>query len=348
MWSPDMCLCSVSDAPYSAFKADLWAIGVVLYTMVCGKLPFWDSDPGVLFEQILATTQSTSAFEYPVEISPPLQELFAGLFATEVVDRPSQSVTTYRQMEWLTFFSKKAQLLRPPPTASTGATSLTPTTGHAKYKSETTEDKSKKQAAHEAKELKKIMEKKRKHKLVDMNGHNWQPKYFNKPTWCRICDDFIFGVTKDMQKAYKCRECKMSGHLKCVLNYNEHLACTKNVKSGESGGTSMPKITHTYDPTPVPNDRGHVWRKKFLKSPTWCKVCNSFIFGVTKEQQNAYKCLLCKTIGHRNCCEYYNEHGCSIGQFGVQLIKHNSTKKRPSKVIRKPTGEIAQNETVSE
>jgi hypothetical protein len=223
---------------------------------------------------------------------------------------------------------------------------ITPTAGHAKHTRESSDELSKKQTAKQAKEQKKIDDKKKKHKLVDTNGHNWEPNYFSKPTWCRICDDFIFGLTKDMQKAYKCRECKMSGHLKCVMNYNEHVACTKSVKSGDANKPPMPKITHTYNPAPVPNVGGHVWRKKYLKSPTWCKVCNSFIFGVTKEQQNAYKCLLCKTIGHRNCCEFYNEHGCSIGQFGVQIIKHNSMKKRPSKVTRSPTGEIAQKESV--
>lgn len=339
MWSPEMCVSSVSDTPYCAFKADVWAVGVILYTMVCGKLPFFDLDPGVLFEEIIATTLSTSTFEYPVEISSQLQDLFACLYAPDVKNRPTPLAC--RQMEWLAAYSNHSLVLSSHP--STEATPLSPVIGHSKYKSMTKEDRSNSKAAEAAKAEKKNRERKAKHKLIDANGHDWVPKYFNKPTWCRICDDFIFGMTLGMQKAYKCRDCKMSGHLKCVLNYNEHIACTKSTKSG---GGKPPKFVHTTDPTPVPNVHGHVWRKKFLKYPTWCKVCNSFIFGVTKEQQNAYKCLLCKTFGHRNCCEFYNEHGCSIGQFGVQVIKHNSMKKRASKIIRGISGEVSRNETV--
>jgi hypothetical protein len=351
MWSPEMCLSSVSDAPYSAFKADIWATGVILFAMVFGKPPFWDSDPGVLLEQILATTQSDSCFEYPAEVSitAPLQQLLEQLFHSSSALRPS--FTICRGMDWLQPFANEF-LTKESVSTSAGSSSssstLTPTPGNAKYKSETSEDRTKKQSAKEAKKEKKIAEKKLKHKLIDSNGHFWVPKYFNKPTWCPICDDFIFGLTKDMQKSYKCRECKTAGHLKCVINYNSHVACTKSTNSCHADKASMmPKISHTYNPEPVPNVGGHVWRKVYLKAPTWCKVCNSFIYGVTKEQQNAFRCLLCKTIGHRNCCEYYNDHGCSIGQFGVQAIKHNSIKKRPpSKVTRNTSGEIAQNESV--
>lgn len=335
MWSPEICIASVSGTTYSAFKADVWAVGVILYTMLNGHLPFWHTDPGCLFEQIISTTQCSGPFEYEVPVSQALQELFENMFASDIADRPSFAAC--RESEWL---NNLTNMFIGPHVATSNVT-LTSTPGTAKHKKESSEHM---RLAKKVKHEKKVKDKKIKHKLFDANGHDWQPKFFNKPTWCKICDDFVYGLTKDMQKAYKCRNCKTAGHLKCVKGYNDHVACTA---APENDSHPKPKFTHSHNPAPVPNVAGHVWRRKHLKKPTWCKICNSFIFGVTKEQQNAYKCLLCKTIGHRDCCEYYNEHGCSIGQYGVQVIKHNAMKKLPTKIVRNETGEIQQNETVS-
>lgn len=338
MWSPEMCLSSVTDVAYSALKADVWAAGVVLFTMICGQLPFWNTNPGKLFEQIMSTTRSTAPFEFPIPVSQPLRHLFEMMFTSDTADRPT--FAQCRSCEWLegAVNENTDEVNRSPPLKSAAS----PTPGHAKHKNEHSEHIS---LEKKAKQEKKIKEKKIKHQLFDSNGHDWKPKYFNKPTWCRICDDFVFGLTTDMQKAYKCRNCKMSGHLKCILGYNSHVACLASSDKEEK--PPRPHIPHTHNPAPVPNVGGHVWRKKFLKAPRWCRVCNSFIFGVTKEQQNAYSCLLCKTIGHRDCCEFFNEHGCSIGQFGVQVIKHNSLKKKPTKVTHSDeVGASDQHETV--
>ena len=38
--------------PYSAFAADVWAAGVILYTIFVGKLPFFGEFEGDLFRRI--------------------------------------------------------------------------------------------------------------------------------------------------------------------------------------------------------------------------------------------------------------------------------------------------------
>lgn len=41
-----------SSAPYSGKMADMWSLGVMLYTMLVGRYPFHDPDPAALFSKI--------------------------------------------------------------------------------------------------------------------------------------------------------------------------------------------------------------------------------------------------------------------------------------------------------
>lgn len=41
-----------SSAPYSGKMADVWSLGVMLYTMLVGRYPFHDPDPAALFSKI--------------------------------------------------------------------------------------------------------------------------------------------------------------------------------------------------------------------------------------------------------------------------------------------------------
>ena len=58
--SPEM----VSGKKYNGFNIDVWAIGIVLFAMLCGYLPFEDDDNNVLFKQILS-----AKIEYPDHLS---------------------------------------------------------------------------------------------------------------------------------------------------------------------------------------------------------------------------------------------------------------------------------------
>ena len=47
--SPEM----LSSENCDGFKTDIWASGIILFTMLCGNLPFEDKDNNILFQKIL-------------------------------------------------------------------------------------------------------------------------------------------------------------------------------------------------------------------------------------------------------------------------------------------------------
>lgn len=50
--------CSVAGRPYRGKPSDMWALGVVLFTMLYGQFPFYDSIPQELFRKIKAAEYS--------------------------------------------------------------------------------------------------------------------------------------------------------------------------------------------------------------------------------------------------------------------------------------------------
>jgi len=47
---------------------DWWGIGVVMYEMMCGRLPFYNRDHDVLFQLILMEEVCTSMYIYPIQV----------------------------------------------------------------------------------------------------------------------------------------------------------------------------------------------------------------------------------------------------------------------------------------
>ena len=76
--SPEM----VSGKKYNGFYSDIWALGIVLYAMSCGFLPFEDKDNEVLFEKI-----NNCDLVFPDYLSPLIKDLILKILKVKPKER---------------------------------------------------------------------------------------------------------------------------------------------------------------------------------------------------------------------------------------------------------------------
>jgi serine/threonine protein kinase len=72
----------VQAKPYVGPEVDIWSLGVVLYAMLVGALPFEDENLKGLYRKI-----GEGRFAFPEHVSPPARELVRGMLAVGVLDR---------------------------------------------------------------------------------------------------------------------------------------------------------------------------------------------------------------------------------------------------------------------
>ena len=48
-----------------------------------------------------------------------------------------------------------------------------------------------------------------------IKGHKFMKTYFNEPTFCKTCDNLIWGITEVQQNGLRCVNCKMAVHKRC-------------------------------------------------------------------------------------------------------------------------------------
>lgn len=71
-----MCVCQVLEDNDYGRAVDWWGTGVVMYEMMCGRLPFYNRDHDVLFELILL-----ESVKFPRNLSQEAKTLLSGLLA---------------------------------------------------------------------------------------------------------------------------------------------------------------------------------------------------------------------------------------------------------------------------
>ena len=76
--SPEM----ISGNKYNGFLIDIWAIGITLFAMICGYLPFEDDDNDILFKKILECK-----LKFPFHISKCAKDIIKKILVTNPNDR---------------------------------------------------------------------------------------------------------------------------------------------------------------------------------------------------------------------------------------------------------------------
>lgn len=80
---------------------DWWGLGVVMYEMMCGRLPFYNQDHERLFELILM-----EEIRFPRNLSPEAKSLLAGLLKKDPKQRYSTFVSHLTHPDCVCSFGK--------------------------------------------------------------------------------------------------------------------------------------------------------------------------------------------------------------------------------------------------
>jgi serine/threonine protein kinase len=264
-WSPEMCDDDdEEDEPskYSAYAADVWAGGVVLFILIYRKLPFWSDDMVDLFSQIAGMAHG-GTLDHPAESSAEFKALLDKMLAPVPANRPTFEECV--SFEWIQMYSNyefeqectKASSSVVGPADATDAV----TSGETLFVASGVRDKllnmasrskrgivqevvasSDAAAAPSGAETEQVsftlpsylnltgMEQtidEKGRRVVRTNGHVWVQRFLKKMTWCKICNSFVWGLTAEQQHAFKCRKCKLVGHMHCCLEKADACECSE-------------------------------------------------------------------------------------------------------------------------
>lgn len=325
-WAPEMCDDTVEDGTkFSAYTADVWAAGIILYTMMIGSLPFWHVEPDSLFEQIIATQTEKLTPPYPSGVSQQYCELLEAMLTPDPKLRPSFEAC--EEFSWIQKQThpeneeklKEASMELIDRDGFDETTLFTPGNSYFLVADENnTTGSFYKNSSHKLGDESdnnydstNDHEAKVKEPPEDTNGHEWKRKFLNKPTWCKICNSFVWGLTAEQQGAYKCRHCKTFGHRHCCIKLNDSACHPKH--SSVIGVHEVPvtSTTSTSEEAELLDMNGHNWRAKSVTKPRWCEICQTFIYVANEHEQYAFKCSICKTVGHKECCIRKNHDTCT-------------------------------------
>ncbi|KAJ8037439.1 Protein kinase C delta type [Holothuria leucospilota] len=132
--------------------------------------------------------------------------------------------------------------------------------------------------------------------LFLVRGHNFKLYSFKQPTFCSLCDKFLWGLFK---QGYSCKECRMAVHRRC---YENVVGKCLEAKGGEDNNENQ-----TED---EPAGKAHTFEVYTFKTPTFCCHCGSLLWGCCSQ---GLKCKECKFNVHHRCKERA-VHVCGVNQ----------------------------------
>lgn len=114
----------LNGSKYKGPEVDVWSLGVVLYTMSCGQLPFEDEDQDALAAKVCA-----GQYVLPDNLSPELKSLIQGILRVETAERFDINqilLHPWLQMDQSDFYFNNNGVVSSPPQFNDGEGGLNP------------------------------------------------------------------------------------------------------------------------------------------------------------------------------------------------------------------------------
>nr|XP_040060195.1 protein kinase C delta type-like [Gasterosteus aculeatus aculeatus]XP_040060196.1 protein kinase C delta type-like [Gasterosteus aculeatus aculeatus] len=121
-------------------------------------------------------------------------------------------------------------------------------------------------------------------KVHEIKNHEFTATFFNQPTFCSVCREFVWGLNK---QGYKCRQCNVAIHKRCIEKI-----------IGRCTGTAANSRETMFQRERFKIDMPHRFKTHNYRSPTFCEHCGSLLWGLYKQ---GLKCEDCAMNVHANC-----------------------------------------------
>ncbi|XP_020786595.2 protein kinase C delta type-like [Boleophthalmus pectinirostris] len=158
-------------------------------------------------------------------------------------------------------------------------------------------------------------------KVHDIKSHEFTATFFNQPTFCSVCREFLWGLNK---QGYKCRQCNAAIHKKCT-----------GLVIARCTGTAANSRDTMFQKERFKIDMPHRFRYYNYRSPTFCDHCGSLLWGLYRQ---GLKCEECAMNVHSYCTKKVGNL-CGVNQkLLAEALSHINSKKDTSVKKSDPNG----------